>query len=608
MTERQGTLRWAVMCDGTTLCAWEATCIRELLAVPGAELAALVVNSTPRPPPKGTKLERLVRGEATLWELYERFVVDARSAANRPVDMSAELAGVPVLRCPVFKKGRFSEHFHDADIEALRALDLDFMLRFAYGIIRGAILGVARRGVWSFHHDDVDRYRGTPPGFWEIVHGEPETGAILQRLTERLDGGVVLRRGSWPTLHHSYRENRDRAYVESAAWPAEVARDLLRGEAPYLDEPPAKTSAPIYLAPSNRETLSFLGKVAIGKADAMRRATRSKRALAADAATISGITRVLETVGRQSALVVLNYHRVGDPARTPYDPDVFSATVPGFDEQVKALRRRYAIVSLAEAAEIVAGRARGLAVLLTFDDGYVDSYENAFPVLRAHGVPATFFVVTSLVGTHAISIWDRIAYAVRRTRRSAVRVGAPYDLTLDLRDESRLTATRQALDCFRSPRTTDPEHFVSALFEACEIGPPDASERLFLSWAEAAEMVKGGMDFGSHTHTHPILAKLPFAEQVEELATSRRVLAEKLGVDAIGCAYPDGAAAAYNRDTFAAMREAGYRMGFTFFGGVNHLPVASPFDVKRTAVSAEMNLAQLRVRLALAGVGRDLGF
>jgi len=337
---------------------------------------------------------------------------------------------------------------------------------------------------------------------------------------------------------------------------------------------------------------------------------RSKRGLTADTAAVLGLTRALEALPHRPVLAVLNYHRVGDPARSPYDPDVFSATAPGFDQQVRALKRRYPIVSLAEAAEIAEGRVRGrgVAVLLTFDDGYLDNYDNALPILRAHGVPATFFLITSRVGTAALPGWDRIAWAVRHAARDVVHLGPPYDLDLDLRAGGRLAATRQALRLFKSPRVTDPEAFVAALVEACEVGPPDTSERLFLSWDEAAEMARAGMDLGSHSHSHRILSRLPLAEQVDELVTSRRVLRERLGVDAIACAYPDGREYAFNLDTFAAMREAGYRLGFTFYGGLNFLPHGNPFNVARTVVAADMNVSRVRLRLALAGVGQDLGF
>jgi peptidoglycan/xylan/chitin deacetylase (PgdA/CDA1 family) len=340
----------------------------------------------------------------------------------------------------------------------------------------------------------------------------------------------------------------------------------------------------------------------------MANARRSKRAIAADAATAVGLTRLLEALPKRPSLVVLNYHRVGDSTRTAHDPDVFSATVEGFFELIGHLKKRYTVVSLAEALEIVVGRRtpEGVAVLLTFDDGYMDNYVHAFPILRTYAVPATFFLVTSFVGTRNVPYWDRIAYSVRNSRRDVIRLGAPYDVELDLRRMDRLFATRQVLRLFKSPTMNAPDRFLAALSDACDVPPPEVSERVWLSWDEAAEMLRAGMDIGAHTHTHRILARLPLEEQVDELATSRRILQERLGVNALACAYPDGQRSAFNADTFEAMRQTGYTVGFSYYGGANYLPITTPFNVLRTSVDQDMNAARLRVRLALAGLGQEL--
>jgi len=123
--------------------------------------------------------------------------------------------------------------------------------------VRGEILRAARHGVWSFHHDDEMRYRGGPSAFWEIHRGDPHTGVILQRLTQRLDGGVVLRKRVFDTVLHSYTRNRDVGLFGGAALPAEVCRDLLAGKDEYLDGAPSASTAPIFHAPSNREMLRF---------------------------------------------------------------------------------------------------------------------------------------------------------------------------------------------------------------------------------------------------------------------------------------------------------------------------------------------------------------
>jgi hypothetical protein len=126
---------------------------------------------------------------------------------------------------------------------------LDFILRRAFGILQGEILEIPTYGIWSFHGDDERKYRGGPPCFWEIYEGDPVTGAILQRLTEELDAGIVLRRGFFPTVP-SHKANMNQVKYGSAKWPEQVATDLLNGEGDYVDSEPSTTDAPIYKKPS----------------------------------------------------------------------------------------------------------------------------------------------------------------------------------------------------------------------------------------------------------------------------------------------------------------------------------------------------------------------
>jgi hypothetical protein len=261
MLIRSASLRFGVMCSGTTFTAWEAECLDQLSALENASLALLIVDRrATTPPPRRRLADRvrsLLRSEHLLWLLYERVFVDGRIEALRPIDRSRELRGVPTLACDVIRGGKFSEYFSPADIDTIRSHNLDFILRFAFGIIRGDILQVPRYGVWSFHHDDEMRYRGGPPAFWEIYRDDPHTGVVLQRLTDRLDGGVVLRKRAFDTVRHAYGRNREVGLFGGVGWPAEVCRDLLAGKAGYLDAPPSSSSAPIYRTPSNREMLRF---------------------------------------------------------------------------------------------------------------------------------------------------------------------------------------------------------------------------------------------------------------------------------------------------------------------------------------------------------------
>jgi hypothetical protein len=247
-------LRFGVMCRGTTFPTWQARVLESLLALDGVEAALLIVEDTAQGGalPWHQRFLGRLRRRSILWAAYSRYV-ERRSVAQRPIDLSDAMASVPAIQCRVERRGRFSQYFSTSDIEAIRSQKLDFILRFAFGVIRGEILDAARYGVWSFHHDDEERIRGGPPCFWEIYTGEPVTGSMFQRLTERLDGGVVLTKGWFTTIAHSYVRNLDAALLGGVDWPARVCKDLRNGVASYLSADPTASTAKIYHDPREWE-------------------------------------------------------------------------------------------------------------------------------------------------------------------------------------------------------------------------------------------------------------------------------------------------------------------------------------------------------------------
>jgi hypothetical protein len=254
-------LRFGVMCAGEQLENAFAASIDELRQIEGVELALLIVDVNPSAGSSLlTKFKRMVSLNGNLWALFQRLFPPQRLSCYQPRDMSAVFAGVPRIRCRVSWKGRFSQYFHPQDVERIRSYDLDFILRFAFGIIRGDVLDAARYGVWSFHHDDESKFRGRPPAFWEIYHGEPTTGAILQRLVDRLDAGVILRKCYIQTRQWSYAANLNAIVWAAVHMPAQVCRDMLAGRARYLEAPPSPTQAPVFRPPYDLQMARFLVK------------------------------------------------------------------------------------------------------------------------------------------------------------------------------------------------------------------------------------------------------------------------------------------------------------------------------------------------------------
>ena len=229
---------------------WQALTIERMLATGLVELALVILDDPRNYPAEGLwRKIRRVGASRLLSTIYLKAFFRPRSLAA--ADIGALINDVPSITCQVERKGRFSQYFRDSDVATIRSHGLDMILRFGFNIIRGDILDAARNGVWSFHHDDELKYRGGPPCFWEIYNRDPETGSMLQRITERLDGGVVLKKGIFRTKAHSYRRNLDQAYFESTKWPAQVCREIAAGTADYLIADPTSTSAPIYRVPTN---------------------------------------------------------------------------------------------------------------------------------------------------------------------------------------------------------------------------------------------------------------------------------------------------------------------------------------------------------------------
>ena len=315
----------------------------------------------------------------------------------------------------------------------------------------------------------------------------------------------------------------------------------------------------------------------------------------------SGASFLLSQLPDRDSLLVLNYHRVGNPDDDLFDPGVFSATGEDFDEQISHLKRTASLVPLEEALQFVSGvkeTARRGRVLITFDDGYRDNYDIAYPVLRSHGVQGVFFLATSMVGSCAVPWWDRIAWLIKTAQRRRFTLHYPAELKVDVDRNGLQESLQSVLKLYKSQENTDPARFMRELMEAERGEEVPETERRFLSWDEAREMNRGGMAIGSHTQSHTVLSQLTPQRQVEELSGSRAILKEELGVEVDALAYPVGHSDSFSAETKSLAREAGYRGAFSHYGGANLRGTTSAFDIKRTKV-VNQSMSRFRVQSAV---------
>ena len=115
---------------------------------------------------------------------------------------------------PTVSKSGYLYRFLDSDLNKIKNLNLDVLIRCGSGIHKGQILSITKFGILSFHHGDNRVNRGSVSGFWETFFDWPSTGFIIQRLTEKLDGGDVICRGNI-TTSALWHENNSQLLLKS---------------------------------------------------------------------------------------------------------------------------------------------------------------------------------------------------------------------------------------------------------------------------------------------------------------------------------------------------------------------------------------------------------
>jgi len=281
---------------------------------------------------------------------------------------------------------------------------------------------------------------------------------------------------------------------------------------------------------------------------------------------------------------IVFYHYVRDVERTQF-PGIKALSVAGFEAQLDWLQARYEVVDgLTFERAVLAGVGFDRpTALLTFDDGFVDHYEHVFPLLRSRGLGGIFFLAGGTLGENPVLLnvhkthfllshlgADRFTTevgaalegeGVSTARHESPVIGASsgregiyrYDEAPDVRIKRILN--------YEAPYPVA-DRVLSRLFAEHVGDAATFAKSLYLSAAQVREMALGGMTFGFHTETHPVLSRLPLDAQRTELRNGPRLIADVTGQDTVSFCYPYGFSHTYNADTLRVLEESGYSMAF----------------------------------------------
>ena len=321
----------------------------------------------------------------------------------------------------------------------------------------------------------------------------------------------------------------------------------------------------------------------------------AKRDLLARTLDVTGCGRVLRAARTWNGVLVLNYHRIGDPSDSLFDHKLWSASAEDFERQVAFLAKNFLVIGLGD-LEHALSQPHGQFVLLTFDDGYRDNFSTAFPILKSHGVPATFFIATGFIDRPRVPVWDELAWMSRTTTLPLLAANDWLSSPVSFAGQDRAQGFRKLLSVYRTAGSELIDEYLDFLADALGTGrcPASMAADQWMTWDMLREMHAAGMTFGGHTVNHPILANTTADQQDWEVGECRRRLSDELGGPIDAFSYPNGKRSDFNEFTRAALRSHDYRWAFGFFGGYCPPGHADHFALCRTAIESDVDLSQFR--------------
>jgi peptidoglycan/xylan/chitin deacetylase (PgdA/CDA1 family) len=282
-------------------------------------------------------------------------------------------------------------------------------------------------------------------------------------------------------------------------------------------------------------------------------------------------------------LLILCHHRIAPPG------DKFTYLgVPQdiFEQQIVFLKRYFKIVSFKEGVEsLKTGSIRKSLVVLNFDDGYRDNYLYAFPILKKYNITATIFLAAGFIGTKEQFWWDIVADII---------LGSSHLKGKEIEKMDMIDGINDSLQKI-SPKERNIK--IEVIRKKLEFSENDRGEREILNWEEIKEMSRYGIEFGSHTLTHPDLTLLGKDGLIREISMSKQVLEGALGKEILGFAYPHGF---YNDDVKKIVTESNYLYARTMLNGFNNMS-EDIFELKCIS-GYSYGLDDLATRLSYRGV------
>jgi len=285
---------------------------------------------------------------------------------------------------------------------------------------------------------------------------------------------------------------------------------------------------------------------------------------------------------------ILAYHRVIDiESESEYgaDLELISASTDEFDWQMQYVKKKYNVIAFSQLLDALEKKSKipHNSVVITFDDGFDDNYTNAFPILKKYELPALFFIATGYMGLNKTFWFDWVVYLIKQLDMNEISLDNGL-LRLQLNNnrqevaEEILKYMKLVADDKRRALVNEIEMLAGHdADDGCPYSRP-------LTWGQVKEMSDAGMEFGSHSVSHPILTRLNENALITEMSDSKKMIENRLGLACYAVAYPVGGALEYNEKVIDVAKRSGYKMAVTYQHGACHLNNFDRYNIKRLHV------------------------
>ena len=259
---------------------------------------------------------------------------------------------------------------------------------------------------------------------------------------------------------------------------------------------------------------------------------------------VSGVLSLARKWVKRHGAIVLTFHRVLTDSELQQTASLGGMIVRRrtFADFLKYASQHCELANLDQEPEWKPDGKLKLAI--TFDDGWFDNAESAYPIASQYHVPLVIFIVPEKTGT-ALPFWpERTAAALDRVAANPAR---------------RTDSIQSSIEELKALPAAERESRIRQMNgSGGNIESYTAVDKT-MTWEQIAQLHAGGVTFGSHTSTHEILTMVPAAQAEQEIACSREVIQQKLGGSCHLFSYPNGD---YSEQVRELVAQAGYKFAF----------------------------------------------